>query len=140
MKIIIIVGLPGSGKTHLAKRLSQEIPSIVVDDLINPQKIWDAIDVAEQKGINQIILSDPYFCLPNIQKDLTEIFKNYNLEWIYFENNLAKCQKNVKYRESLDDNRNVDITLKYLSKQYLIPISAKIIEIWEPPITFNFIN
>ena len=54
MKITLIIGLPGSGKSFLAKRLGQEEGTIVVDDIAAMEQLPD--------HANKLIVTDVNFC------------------------------------------------------------------------------
>ena len=53
---------------------------------------------------------------------------NYDIEWIFFENNPEKCLANVHRR---DDGRKVEGLIRQLTKEYTIPIGATVREIYD---------
>src|ERR1019366_2702358 len=59
------------------------------------------------------------------------------VDWLFFENNMEKCLKNIKYR---DDGRKVEGLIKLLNIEYTIPDGIVPKEIWqqdEKPMTIS---
>lgn len=118
IKAILIAGLPCSGKTFLAKQLSEELDLILIDD---PKNIDIYNYISNLIDNNQgFVISDPNFIFSNIRNKLNNFLKgfNINIEWIYFENNPEQCLKNIPLR---NDGRKVEQFIKSFSKQYIIP-------------------
>ncbi len=126
-KVILICGLPGSGKTHLGKRLAEETGFDFIDD-VSPTHMNQLKEILES-GRNCII-SDPNFVLEHTRKlalgYLTR-FSKTEVEWIFFENNPSQCMKNVVKR---NDGRMVVGFIDTCSKQYKIPDGAKIVKVY----------
>lgn len=61
MRAILIGGIPGSGKTTLAKRLVSQEGSILIDD---PRSFSN--DVVPYLG-NNLVITDPHFCSSDIR-------------------------------------------------------------------------
>lgn len=115
-KIILFVGLPGSGKTYYANKICDT----VVDDIV------DLNQLPEQFAI--LGITDVNFCDDDILTKAKEILvKKYgcDIEVIYFENNPDKCRKNVEYR---NDGRIVEGTICRFEPIYNPPKSA--VKIW----------
>jgi len=112
-EIILIVGLPGSGKTYLANQLNKNKEYIVVDDITS-------ISQLPQKG--NIIICDVNFCDDRILKiaidKLFSMYPKHNIRCIYFENNSKVASQNVKNR---NDGRNVKGTIRRFEKIYNPP-------------------
>ena len=112
LKAVLIVGLPGSGKTTLA--LNKYVPQgyTLIDDPMNRESIEAALT-------DKVVVTDPYFVLTDARKAAKEFFeeKGYEVEFIYFSNDLLAAEKNCLNRE---DNRG-DINVRMFSKFYLIP-------------------
>lgn len=119
MKITLIIGLPGSGKTYLANELSTS-QSVVVDDITSIDQL--PIDV------NELIITDVNFCddqiLRRATKMLCDLYVDVEIDYIYFENDSTAARKNVVYR---DDDRNVEGTICRFEKIYNPPKSARAI-------------
>lgn len=119
MKIILIVGLPASGKTTLIKNMKGHI----FDDI-------NTLDGLPKILNKDLIIADVNFCVTEIRNKAVSIlqgmYPNTEIEYIFFENNPEKCFENVKKR---NDNREVYGLILTYSKIYKIPkdvISKKI--------------
>lgn len=118
-KITIIVGLPGSGKTHLGNRLSKEMGIPFFDDCATDKNSWDAA-VAHIKSGGDCILTDPKFCRPKTMATLTTkiaevmvggVMYNYH----YFANEPEVCIRNLQDR---DERVVSDRFVRELSAEY----------------------
>lgn len=116
--IILIVGLPGSGKTSLAVQLG---PDILIDD---PKTIDEVMD---HQNFNLMVITDPVFCMPRVlQAAIARLRQEYpysTISCIYFENNSEQCKKNASTRA----DKNVTKYIEMLSEEYvpqgvLIPV------------------
>ena len=127
MKIIFLVGLPGSGKTYLGKQLESD-SNIFIDDIskCGLKLLQDALT----NNYKSIIIADCFLCKRSERiLALNFLQNNYysgEIEWIFFENNPEKCFRNVDKRA---DGRAVKGLIKHLSGQYIIPHDSKIVEI-----------
>jgi hypothetical protein len=93
--IVFIVGLPGSGKTHLASTLPNRV---LIDD---PKQA----PILEPN--TRYVITDPHLCIP---KTFSQVSKLYPLAFYYlFTNRLEQCWLNTKLR---NDGR--DISYEYL--------------------------
>ena len=140
-KITLLVGLPGSGKTHLGNQMAEDDENtIYLDDLSIHD---DALnDIRLSMGLQHIVISDVFLChskdRENAEKMLRKICREegfvYKLEWIFFENNPDKCLKNVAHRNKHGDTRLVDDFIKTHTKTYTIPEGVVPKEIWSPDV------
>lgn len=112
-KITLIVGLPGSGKTHYARNVLQ---SPVIDDINSIEQLPVSGDFA---------IIDVNFCDANIMRKAKDFLmtKYDNVEFveIYFENDPEKARANVIRR---NDGRNVEGTIKRFTAIYMPPINC----------------
>lgn len=124
LKLTFIVGLPGSGKSFLGKQLEGHF----IDDasLHGIQIVKDAV----RNRISPLIVADVFLCrdTERIHAIMTLSGSNYDIEWIFFENNPEKCLANVHRR---DDGRKVEGLIRQLTKEYTIPIGATVREIYD---------
>ncbi len=109
--IILLVGLPGSGKTFMGMML----PGIFVDD----PRVSSIFNNIDSETSENIIIADPYLCLEKSRKSAEEFLKkrfpNHKIEYICFTNDPIQCKINVKNRS---DNRKVDGLIDMLTLQY----------------------
>ena len=120
--ITCLAGLPGSGKTWYANNVLK--PDILVDD---PK---DIKDFPKDLPLDQhMVVSDPMFCLKHVREKqiLGIMYPGHEIRFIFFENAPEKCKSNVEYRR---DGRYVDITAKYLAKNYDIPEGVVPLPVW----------
>lgn len=130
-KLIWIHGLPGSGKTYLAKQISKDGDYSILDDIIDISLIEEEMN----KG-RDIILSSPYFesftGMP-FESRLRKILNSsdYDVEELWFENDPEKCIENVKSRKDHKIKPNNLFTeIKMFSSRYKIPEGARAIPVW----------
>lgn len=133
MKFIMVVGLPGSGKTHFAKSLMND-DSFFIDDPKDFQK--DVLDRINLTNSKRIIIADPWLCLETVRdKAIQLILTNYpnaEISWIFFENNYAACVANIIRRKLQNDHREIGSQLDFLQKNYKIPTSALTNAVYKP--------
>lgn len=119
MDVYLIIGLPGSGKTHYANENFKNIP--IIDDITS---------IDQLPTVKELVIIDVNFCDNNILKYAREVLsKKYgwiNFHHIYFENDVDKARANVIHR---DDGRNVEGTLRRFAPIYNPPENA--IRIWQ---------
>lgn len=130
--ISMIIGLPGSGKSHLINELKKGDgwkEYIVIDDPpYNSNFIELYGTLLEQK--KSLIVADPLLCNPDIRKKAEEMFRSfgYKVQYYFFENDQEKCWNNIKHR---NDNRKI-YDLNYF--KYTIPPNELILKIWQPDV------
>lgn len=119
MKITIIVGLPGSGKTTYGNTLE----GVFIDDLSIVG--LDILQKEIKSSTPHIIISDVFLCREK-DRSLAQIWlqqnaPEYEVDWIFFENNPEKCRNNVKRRMKAGDDRKVFNLIDELSRVYRFP-------------------
>ncbi len=137
-KVILLIGLPGSGKTTWGKAFLQANPQVVfVDDmsmLTNNAKDYLA-KIKTNSENSTLIIADVHFCQGNIRKTaehtIKEVFPTASLEMIFFENNPEKCLNNIQTRMTKGDTRLVTEMVRQLSKVYFIPENQTCLKIYQ---------
>ncbi len=137
LKIIMIVGLPGSGKTTWGSSFVKENPnSFFIDDIsIVTKNAKEYLEKLKKENIfcENLLISDVFFCQKEVREKATqvikEVFQESQIKLVFFENNIEKCNKNVEQRTKLGDDRKVSELIISLSKKYSIPEDAEIISI-----------
>lgn len=113
-EIIILVGMPGSGKTFHIQNYYKDY--VAYDDIM----FFDKSKL--NRNDKKVVFATPYFCNKNILEEFVlniEVFYNSkNIKVMYFENNYDKCLKNIKKR---NDGRACFGFLNRLSKTYEPP-------------------
>jgi predicted kinase len=136
LKISALVGLPASGKTTLGEKMEEENEDIVyIDDITIKNGLDDIEKAVNLWGAIHIVISDVFLCRAKDReyaiKKLKKIAPDYELEWIFFENNPEKCLKNADYRNKQGDTRKIKNMIVDMSKQYTIPEGYVPLEIWQ---------
>jgi adenylate kinase family enzyme len=123
--ITIIIGLPGSGKTHLTQNTYSHC--IILDDCEGNAK--DKQYILDNRD-KDIVISHPVFCDKYILNSLLNWLDTNNINerhLIYYANSPEQCLINASTRP----NKNVNSYIKQLSKIYEpidpIPVFANII-------------
>jgi hypothetical protein len=132
VKIVGVVGLPGSGKSAWLSEL-REKGAHVVDDI---GKDW-SVGLAEvrksvSKGV-RVAVSDIEFCDAR-RREAFERDVGSDVQWLYFANEPVQCVKNCIYRYENEDSRRpileeIEKILR-LSRVYCAPGDAR--SVWRP--------
>lgn len=120
--IILIAGLPGSGKRRLARELaSQAAKPLVIEGLAG------LIDLdATALDAETLIVTTPEFCVDECRESTTALLREKfgigcEPTWIYLENKPCLCMENVGHRDPHCDNRKIAGEILSLSRKYHIP-------------------
>lgn len=131
MQVLMIVGMPGSGKTHLARKVGG-VGFLVIDDI----KSLDPLRLALE-AMRNVAVTDVNFCDERVRDKalrwLNENFPRATVDWWFFENDAAKCRANVARRKAEGDAREVGGTIRRFEKTYKVPEGFTANPIWQPP-------
>jgi len=129
----LIVGLPGSGKSHLAERIASldATANTVIFDDMKMSDLEQARDTI--KSGRNIVLTHPQLCVTSIRETAKITIEAWGgeVDFLYFTNDPDACLANVKRR---NDGRKVEMFIRDLSKDYKIPDDAGIMicRVWRP--------
>lgn len=105
MKAIVLVGLPGSGKTTFGIKFANDNNFVFIDE---PKSENDLL-------VNSnIIIASPFYCIKKNRDQIKTILEKngYEVEFLFFENNKEKAIINCNKRKDKIINMN------YWSKVY----------------------
>ncbi len=127
----IVVGLPGSGKTHYAQGLGPDWA--VADDPETP----DALNSHTNDLLcgKDLVITSPHFCnaesLALAQAEAARRWPGIAIETVFFENDPQACAKNAARRAG----KPVVAFIAFLSKGYAPPEAA--LPVWRPNAEFD---
>lgn len=120
---VLVSGMPGSGKSYMAKLLREKWGGHLIDDPTTDNR--NAIDAELDEipaGCDLIFITDPFFCLQYVQKlaeeKLCGRFPGCSIAWIFLDNNPEQCRMNVARR---NDGRKVEGSIRRFSKEFHFP-------------------
>jgi RNase adaptor protein for sRNA GlmZ degradation len=142
-EVIVIAGLPGSGKTTHMDALRQE-GWLIFDDfkanayndssIFTHSRNYESLLGALRAG-KRCLIADIDFCKATSRHEAETAIRaqipDVNLSYIFFENDLHACQANLVKRAS----RSLEENLKALHRYhglYEIPADARVIPVWRP--------
>ena len=141
-RLTMIVGLPGSGKSHLSDELAEQRKSRVYHDVLGRHLIPDesegycsllrALQAGEDCVANEICLA---------HRDKREAFEKMmgvlfgatvQVDWIFFENDPAQCRANVDADDVKPDKQGRLDAIAHYSAAYDIPAAAEVWPVHRP--------
>jgi hypothetical protein len=132
-KVILVVGLPGSGKTTYARNHLMTDDTFLIDD---PNRDTTLFDQAEASGKSNVVICDPLLILKEPEHIEAFLKKRYgesiDFEWLYFENDRDSAWSNHCKRNETDPRVINEKFHKHLSESYRIPENAIVIPVYKP--------
>lgn len=117
-EVVLIVGLPGSGKSFLGREISVNEGYAFIDDAsrtLDPDRD-PALQLARYAKANGLVIADPLLCaedgIVNARVILDRAFPGVPVRVICFENDPQACLHNVKARA---DGREVAELIRALT-------------------------
>lgn len=126
-KVILLIGLPGSGKSVLAHQLLEEKARAgetwhLFDD---PQPEHNAAVMQCVRDGHHLIICDAHLCLNSIRENAETMLRAAGvteIERIYFSRDVDACVRNIEQR---NDGRDVGATLYLYAMSYNPPQDAR---------------
>ena len=110
--MIIIIGLPGSGKSHLIKTFQMKYYDDFISNFFNGELINDLNDNID------ICITDPRLCNKEIfiryMNVIEEVIDKSQISLILYKNDKERCLNNIKNRNI----KKVEQTIERLSNIY----------------------
>ena len=136
INIILIVGLPGSGKSELSKMINRDNDNKY--HIIDDPKNFDT-DIKPYLDRN-LIITDPALCFEQNResaiKYITSLVSDVKIDWIFFENDPESCllnskNRNIKLVREGKPQRKVSAFIKNLNRFYTIPKGSNVISVYK---------
>ena len=127
-RAILIIGLPGSGKTYLAKNKYVPMGYCLIDDPSQNQDNYYSMMYHLNITKWDLVIVDPHFCKEKDRTKAIEFIKSkkYNVKCIFMENDEAKCNELLKLR---NDGK---VITTFEAFNYTIPKGVKPVKIYNP--------
>lgn len=110
--LVVIIGLPGSGKTYMANIRYNDY--VLFDDFIF--EFYNGKVIEELKKGKNVCLTDPRLCNPiifnRIMDQITQYIPKDLIQLILFENRPDKCKINKPNRSNTIDAMSVKYSLQ----------------------------
>lgn len=122
MKIIILCGLPGSGKTFFSKKYEKakiyDFDKLVIENHLSVEKV---MKMMKQENSIGSVIADGLFLTQKDYELFATYFSNEALEFHYWNENRKQCLKNLENRKE----KKASITAKYaiLEKPDMVKLS-----------------
>ena len=132
MKLIIIIGLPGSGKTTYFHEKLKPLGFLFFDDFVSSMCNGKMIQ-AIKDGTTDVCIADPRLCNFEIFKGVMKVIEDYIdksvIKIILFENDKNKCLLNASKRADKNVNKAIEFNSKIYNPDNYKDYNCKIEEI-----------
>lgn len=132
--IVMIVGLPGSGKTCFAKK--HYFDYTLFDDVAYSKDWMDVMKNHLRLGLGNVVVTDHAGINGQTRSMISMMFAGYpkyKVTWVFFENDLAQCIENVERRNEANCTKRRIISRHYLgllSDRYEIPLGHDTVPVY----------
>ena len=118
-QLIIVIGLPGSGKTTFCQDMTNN-GYLIFDDFIS--HFFNGELIESLSAGNKLCICDPRLCIYDIFLRYMTIFEKYinkdNIQLVLFENNPKQCCLNIEIRNDNTVKKQINQTIVTYSKIY----------------------
>ncbi|MBN9521927.1 AAA family ATPase [bacterium] len=144
--LTVVVGLPGSGKTHLLDRLRATRPGAVADDYhaaphgdspeVTASRHYPALVTSLRAGLGCAV-ADIAFTDTGRRLELERVFRadvvGVTIEWVFFANDLEACLANVR-RRCRESRTEEEEMARWLAPRYFVPEGVPALPVWASPV------
>jgi len=128
--LTIILGLCGSGKSHLIKLIASEIR--FDEGFLNCKADHEWLFRALKRGEDCAVIEICY-CVESYRKqflaELAHRVKKVHVRWLCFENDIRRANANCRLRPTRNPKSHMRINRR-VRKEYTYPEGATILKVW----------
>jgi len=131
MKVVLVIGLPASGKTHWAKRQVAQLLALgVTARLLDDPRTQEQLSEGLARPAHVLFITDPYLCQSVARNAACQILTaaGHQVEYVFFERDPEQCQANARLRPG----KPVAKFIAQLAESYQIPVNAAVLPVYRP--------
>jgi len=144
VKLIIVIGLPGSGKSYKLYSLKEKGEVDFIYDDFHGKSKYDIACIENSRHYIDLMdnlmtghtcaISDIEFCLSNRMAYIIDYFKkqfgDIEIRSLYFNNDQEACSLNILRNQNRNNNERL-AKIKLLSNVYVVPNGAEVMEVYK---------